>query len=79
MANAATVASLKRSRDNVAAIIETQTDAWVAAGMPPTFSVDGESYSWSEWLAARTKEITDLTDAIVKVSGPWVVRHRGRA
>lgn len=79
MANASIVESLGRSRDNIAAVIEAQTQVWRAAGCPPTFSVDGESYQWNEWLKSRTDELKSLTEAISALSSPWIVRSRGRA
>jgi len=79
VANAQDVADLRTTRSNLIAVVKAQTAAWVAAGCPPTFSVDGESYDWNGWLDSKTKAIQDLTDLINKLSAPWTVRSRGRA
>lgn len=78
MAKADVIAALERTRDNLGAIVEAQTVAWLAAGCPPTFSVDGESYSWNEWLKGKTDEIEAITKTIQTLSGPFVVRSKGR-
>ncbi len=79
MANTQITASLLQSIQNVATIINTQTALWVAAGCPPTFSVDGESYQWNEWLKARNEELQGLIASRQQVSGSWIVRSTGRA
>ena len=71
--------SLAAARDNLAQLIADQTAAWVAAGCPPTLSVDGESYDWNGWLDAKTAALDKLTDLIRRASGPFIVRSRGRA
>lgn len=73
------VSDLVTSRDNYAAILAAQTAAWVAAGCPPTMSIDGESYDWNGWRDSIQKQIRELTETINLVSAPWVVRSRGRA
>jgi hypothetical protein len=77
--NAATVATLRTARDNITQIILAQTNVWLANGCPPTFSLDGESYQWNEWLKARNEEIKGLTESIQALSTPWIVRSTGRA
>lgn len=75
----ALIDDLKTSRDNYAAILAAQTTAWVAAGCPPTFSIDGESYQWDGWRDSMVKQINELTKTINAVASPYIVRHRGRA
>ena len=74
----ALVDDLKTARDNYGAILAAQTTAWLAAGCPPTMSIDGESYSWDAWRDSINKAIQDLTATINSVSAPWLVRSRGR-
>lgn len=76
---AAEAAQLARIRQNLLDAVEATTEEWVAAGCPVTFSVDGESYQWNDWLKAKTDEITALTLAIQAVGGSFIVRSRGRA
>lgn len=75
----ALVDDLKTSRDNYAAILAAKTAEWLAAGCPPTFSVDGESYQWDAWRDSMVKQIQELTKTINAVASPYIVRHRGRA
>ena len=69
---------LVTARDNMEAIVAAQTAAWVTAGCPPTFSVDGESYDWNNWLQAKADAIRTLTELIQSRQGPFVIRSRGR-
>jgi hypothetical protein len=73
------VENLTAARDNLAAVIALQTAAWVASGCPPTFSIDGESYDWNNWLAGKTAAIENLTTQIQSVGGPFLIRSRVRA
>jgi hypothetical protein len=73
------VSNLQESLDNLEQLIETQTAAWVSAGCPPTFSIDGESYDWNNWLDGKTAAIDKLIDLIQKRGGPFIVRSRARA
>lgn len=72
------VEDLKTIRASLIAIVKAQTAAWESAGCPPDFSVDGESFTWSNWLDSKLKAINDLTDQIARVSSPWLVRSRGK-
>ena len=71
-------AALGGALDNLIAVQAAEIASWVAAGRPPTFSVDGESYSWSSWLAEMDAAIDAKVKQQNQVSGPWVVRSRGR-
>lgn len=64
-------------RDNLLQIVEEQTAAWVAAGCPPTFSVDGESYQWDSWLTSKTQAIEQV-DKLIQRAQPFYVRSRHR-
>lgn len=79
MSNADRVAVLNGSLDSLLALQQSQLSEWQQAGMPPSFSVDGESYSWGEWLRTIDEAITAKLDQKQRVSGPWIVRSRGRA
>lgn len=74
----ALIDSLRSARDNLGAIVLAQTEAWVAAGCPPSFSVDGESYQWDAWLKTKVAEIDALTATMRNLSSPFIVRSRGR-
>lgn len=64
-------------RDNLLQIVEEQTAAWVAAGCPPTFSVDGESYQWDSWLTSKTQAIEQM-DKLIQRAIPFYMRSRHR-
>lgn len=75
------VSNLEAARDNLTQVILAQTTAWAADGCPPTFSIDGESWNWAEWLKTKNEEILALNKSIQAISnaGPWIGRSRGRA
>lgn len=73
----ARVEALIRIRDSLLAIIEAQTAAWEEAGCPPTFSVDGESYDWNNWLTSKLDNLDKLDQKIAKAQ-PFAVRSRYR-
>jgi hypothetical protein len=70
---------LAEIRANLIAIVKAQTAAWVTAGCPPTFSVDGESYDWNNWLTGKLAAIKDLTEQVQGIGPRFIVRSRGRA
>ena len=69
--------NLITARDNLAQIIANKTTEWVADGCPPSYSIDGESMSWNEWLASKTTAIAELDKAIGRI-GKFIVRSRGK-
>ena len=69
---------LAEIRESLVALVKAQTAAWEAAGCPPTFSVDGESYDWNNWLAGKLDAIDRLTQSIQTAGGPFLVRRYGR-
>lgn len=71
--------NLTAARDNLAAVVANQTAAWVASGCPPSFSVEGESYDWNNWLQDKKEAIENLTKQIQAASGPFLIRSRVRA
>lgn len=72
------VAKLEVVRDNLAQILVNQTAAWVIAGSPPVWSVDGESQSFSGWVQEKTEAIDKLTEILNRLRAYWVrSRHRG--
>lgn len=64
-------------RDNLLRIVDEQTLAWVAAGCPPTFSIDGESYSWEGWLSSKLEALKTV-DAMILRASPYYQRSRHR-
>lgn len=73
------VTLLNGSLDALLALQKAQIEEWQASGMPPSFSVDGESYQWGQWLASIDAAITAKIEQKQRSSGPFIVRSRGRA
>lgn len=44
----------------------------------PTYSLDGESYNWSDYAEMLTRQMAAINDLISKESVPWIVRGRAR-
>ena len=68
---------LNSIRENLLRIVDEQTAAWAEAGCPPTFSIDGESYSWNEWLSSKLSAVEQL-DKLIQRASPYYVRNRNR-
>lgn len=64
-------------RTSIENVVAAQTAEWEAQGCPPTFSVDGESYSWNEWLSSKLDAIERLSKQI-QGSRPYYIRSRRR-
>lgn len=69
--------NLAAARDSLGAIIAAQTAAWTLAGCPPTFTIDGESYDWNNWLTSRLNELEKLTQQIIRLT-PYLIQSRAR-
>ncbi len=64
-----------------AALLQSLADetAFQAANGPkPTYSLDGESYSWSEWRSMMLDKIKDLNILIQQEDPVWCIKSRGR-
>lgn len=73
------VEDLQSARDNLEGLIDRQTGLWLAAGCPPTVSIDGESYDWNNWLAGKIDALEKLNKLIqVRANPAFIVRSRGR-
>lgn len=70
--------NLTNARSSLISVVAAQTAAWATAGCPPTFSIDGESYDWNNWLAGKTAAIESMTKQIQQVGPPIRIRMFGR-
>lgn len=70
--------NLKTARDNLAQVIADKTVEWIADGCTPTYSIDGESMAWNEWLTSKMQNLEQIDQAIARLS-KFIVRSRGRA
>jgi hypothetical protein len=58
--------NLQSIRSNLLQEVANET-AYVAANGPkPTYSIDGQAVSWTEWLTARLAQIERLNDLLHK-------------
>lgn len=64
--------NLQTALDNIAARL-----ADVTANPKPSYSVDGESVSWTEYFNALTQQQLALEQALQRANGPFEVRSRG--
>lgn len=62
---------LKTARDQIAVIIKE-----ITVDPKPSYSIDGESYSWGEYLAQLMSQLNTLNDAI-GASDPFEVTEYG--
>lgn len=69
--------NLIAARDNLAAVIAAKTAEWVTAGCPPTMGIDGESYSWNDYLQGKTEALEKL-NALIRAAKPYWKRSRHR-
>lgn len=64
--------NLIATRDQIAArLVE------ITAQPKPSYSVDGESYSWSEYFQALANQLKGLNELIQQADGPWEFRTKG--
>lgn len=70
--------NLTNARSSLIIAVANQTAVWQALGCPPTFSIDGESYDWNNWLAGKTAAIESMTKQIQQVGPPIRIRMFGR-
>lgn len=66
--------NLLTTRDNIGAIL-----AEISADPKPSYSLDGESYSWSEYFAMLTTQLKGIEEAIQRSQAPFARHSRGRA
>lgn len=55
-----------------------QVTAWVAAGMPPQFSIDGESYNYPEMFKALQEMVEKGAMLQQTLEGPFALTDRVR-
>jgi hypothetical protein len=65
--------------NNLLTVLATKTAEWVAAGMPPTFSLDGLSVNWVGWLRDMNAAIEAQAKLVAMLQGPFVRHSRARA
>lgn len=71
--------NLKTIRDNLITEVKTETTLWAANGPKPSYSLDGQSVSWDQWLENRTRQIESCDRMIQVLEGAWAVISRAKA
>lgn len=64
--------NLTTARNNIAARL-----AEITAAPKPNYSLDGESYSWSEYHDMLTRQLEKLEGLLSRAAGPFEVRSQG--
>lgn len=64
-------ANLETTRNNIAALM-----AEITTNPKPNYSVDGESYSWGDYLAMLNAQLEGLNKALQTADGPWELNTR---
>lgn len=72
---ASTAASLATMKAIYDQLLANYTDA--IASPKPSYSVDGQSVSWNEYVSALKDQIKETRIAIIALSGPCSVITRG--
>lgn len=67
------LANLKTTRDNMAARL-----AEITASPKPTYSIDGESYSWESYQSMLAQQLASLNQ-LIAAQEPFLIRSRGRS
>lgn len=51
--------------------------AEITASPKPSYSVDGESYSWTEYFEALMRQLEAIDAALQRANGPFEIRSQG--
>lgn len=75
-----TLAANKPTPANIdAAVTAINNGTYTGPLVPkPTYSLDGESYNWGEYLQTLMDALEKIDQAIMRNSLPWIVRSRAR-
>lgn len=76
--SAATQARLQAAYDDMATTLALEQAYCAAHGPKPSYSLDGESYQWSEWEEATIRKLEALKKLIQLEGGPYVIQSRAR-
>jgi len=69
--------TLQTIRTNWATLLANETAAQLVSGPKPTYSLDGENYSWDQWRDAVIARIERLNQ-LINAAQPYCVVSRGR-
>lgn len=70
----AAIDDLQTARDQIAGKIKE-----ITTNPKPSYSVDGASYSWGEYLRQLTDGLQAVEEAIQRTEGAWQVTSRMRS
>lgn len=70
---------LQQAYDDMAVTLAMEQAYCAAHGPKPTYSLDGESYSWNEWEEGTIRKLEALKKLIQLEGGPYIISSRMRA
>jgi thymidylate synthase len=70
--------NLKQAREDLITQVALESAYCAAHGPKPSYSLDGESYQWSEWREAAGRKIEQL-NKLIQAEKPFWFSSRGRA
>lgn len=70
---------LQAAYEDMAVTLAMEEAYCAAHGPKPSYSLDGESYSWTEWREAQVRAMDSLKKLIQLEGGPFIVQSRMRA
>lgn len=73
------VDNLKAIRSSYITTLATEAAYQAANGPKPSYSIDGESVNWDAWRDSMMAKVDAVTELIVKLQAPTLIRSRGRA
>lgn len=79
MATPAWITSLENARDDIASVIETEMEYQRVNGPKPSYSANGRSVSWNEWLSTMMAQLKSVDELIATSSStePYEIHVTG--
>ena len=69
---------LSNIKNSLLASLAAETAYQEAHGPKPSYSLDGESYSWAEWRTAVLAQVGEL-NLLIQQEAPFCIVSRGRS
>lgn len=68
---------LRQAREDLITTLALEEAYQAAHGPKPSYSLDGESYSWTEWRTACLAQI-EAFNRLIQAERPYQISSRGR-
>ncbi len=76
MTSAERIAALQATADAILTEIANETALWAANGPKPSYSIDGQSVDWNQWLLLRRQGLMELYK-LIQALQPYQLKTRG--